>query len=348
MPRLHVDDNPCLVSPGVKWDVAPNNFTHCTELFGPVLGVMRARNLHDAIDLVNATGYGLTSGLESLDHREHEIWQQRIRAGNLYINRPTTGAVVLRQPFGGMGKSVVGPGLKAGGPNYVVPLMAFELTPTAPGLPLRAADPLLAQLQEAIALAEFPDHDRSQLQTAISSYDHWARLEFLQSHDHFRLLGEDNLRRYLPFGRVRVRVHEQDTVFDIFARTAAARAVSARVVISSPSKLVGNVAAVVGQLDRLTDPWAGAIEFVEETDEALADFIRQVNTERVRYAAPDRVPHVIREAAAEVGAYIADTPVSAHGRIELVWYVQEQSFTRVYHRYGNLGIRAAELRDEPL
>ena len=70
MPRLHVDDNPHLVSPGVKWGVQPNSFTHCTELFGPVLGVMEARDLDEAIDLVNATGYGLTSGLESLDDRE--------------------------------------------------------------------------------------------------------------------------------------------------------------------------------------------------------------------------------------------------------------------------------------
>ena len=107
----------------MKWGVRNGSFTHCTEFFGPVLGVMEARDLDAAIDLVNATGYGLTSGLESLDDREQEHWQRHIRAGNLYINRPTTGAIVLRQPFGGMGKSSVGPGIKAGGPNYVVPLM---------------------------------------------------------------------------------------------------------------------------------------------------------------------------------------------------------------------------------
>ena len=73
-----------------------------------MLGVMKARNLRDAIDMVNATGYGLTSGLESLDDREQELWRESIRAGNLYINRPTTGAIVLRQPFGGMGKSAFG------------------------------------------------------------------------------------------------------------------------------------------------------------------------------------------------------------------------------------------------
>ena len=76
MPRLHVDDNPHLVSPGVKWGVQPDSFTHCTELFGPVLGVMEARDLDEAIDLVNATGYGLTSGLESLDDREQQLWRE--------------------------------------------------------------------------------------------------------------------------------------------------------------------------------------------------------------------------------------------------------------------------------
>jgi len=76
---------------------------------------MCAENLDHAIDLVNQTGYGLTSGLESLDEREHEKWKGSIRAGNLYINRGTTGAMVLRQPFGGMRKSALGAGIKAGG-----------------------------------------------------------------------------------------------------------------------------------------------------------------------------------------------------------------------------------------
>src|SRR5437762_218590 len=89
---------------------------------------MRFEKLAEAIALVNQTGYGLTSGLESLDDREQEHWKTSIRAGNLYINRPTTGAIVLRQPFGGMGKSCIGPGIKAGGPNYVAQFMTFEET----------------------------------------------------------------------------------------------------------------------------------------------------------------------------------------------------------------------------
>ena len=61
MPR-RMDDNPCLYSPGVKWDVRPGSFTHLTEIFGPVLGVMRVKNLDDALGLIRQTGYGLTAG----------------------------------------------------------------------------------------------------------------------------------------------------------------------------------------------------------------------------------------------------------------------------------------------
>ena len=76
-------DNPQLYSPGIKWHVRPGSFTHQTELFGPVLGVMPFARLEEAIEVVNNTGYGLTSGLESLDDREQQLWMENVRAGNL-------------------------------------------------------------------------------------------------------------------------------------------------------------------------------------------------------------------------------------------------------------------------
>ena len=123
-----VDDNPAIWTPCIKYGVQPGSYTHMTEFFGPLLGVMRAENLEHAIQLVNQTGYGLTSGIETLDEREQEAWKERIFAGNLYINRGTTGAIVLRQPFGGMGKSALGPGIKAGSPDYVAQFMEFKET----------------------------------------------------------------------------------------------------------------------------------------------------------------------------------------------------------------------------
>jgi RHH-type proline utilization regulon transcriptional repressor/proline dehydrogenase/delta 1-pyrroline-5-carboxylate dehydrogenase len=108
-----------LWSPGVKIGVQPGSWSHLTEWFGPVLGVMRAPDLATAIDWQNGVEYGLTAGIHALDADECETWLDRIEAGNAYVNRGTTGAIVNRQPFGGWKKSAVGPTAKAGGENYV-------------------------------------------------------------------------------------------------------------------------------------------------------------------------------------------------------------------------------------
>jgi len=350
MPRLHIDENPNLVSPGVKWGVEPGNFTHCTELFGPLLGVMSARNLHEAIDLVNATGYGLTSGLESLDDREQQLWQEGVRAGNLYINRPTTGAIVLRQPFGGMGKSAIGPGIKAGGPNYVAQLMQFsnsrDLTDrwslsTNTDLGDTGLDDFCEALLAAGNDQNLPAEQIEPIIAAAQSYEHWMADEFDRPHDHFQLVGEDNFRRYLPLREIRVRVHEDDSLFEIFTRVLASRTAGCHTVVSSPPAEQGEA---LGLLEALTHDWAGKIEFVEETDDQLAEVVRIYRRGRIRFAHADRIPKAVLSAAAEHGAYLASEAVSNHGRIELLWYFQEQSLTHVYHRYGNLGARSNEQR----
>ncbi len=113
-------DDPCAWTPGIKLGVQPGSWFHLTECFGPVLGLMRATSLAQATEWQNATDFGLTAGLHSLDPDEVAWWRDRAQAGNLYINRPITGAIVQRQPFGGWKKSCIGPGAKAGGPNYVL------------------------------------------------------------------------------------------------------------------------------------------------------------------------------------------------------------------------------------
>lgn len=112
--------------PGVKTGVAPGSTFHLTECFGPVLGVMRANDLAHAVELQNTPAYGLTAGLHALDPAEIDWWRSRVEAGNLYVNRGITGAIVARQPFGGWKRSVVGPGAKAGGPNYVASLGRWD------------------------------------------------------------------------------------------------------------------------------------------------------------------------------------------------------------------------------
>ena len=105
--------------PGVKVGVRPGSWSHLNEWFGPVLGIMVADSLDQAISWQNQTPYGLTGGLQSLNQTECETWINAVEVGNVYVNRGVTGAIVRRQPFGGWKRSSVGATSKAGGANYV-------------------------------------------------------------------------------------------------------------------------------------------------------------------------------------------------------------------------------------
>ena len=98
------------------------------ENFGPILHVIRFRGeqLGEVVDAINATGYGLTLGLQSRIDTTREFVQQRARVGNFYVNRNQIGAVVESQPFGGEGLSGTGP--KAGGPHYVARFATERVT----------------------------------------------------------------------------------------------------------------------------------------------------------------------------------------------------------------------------
>ena len=333
--------NPHLWTPGIKMGVRPGSRSHMTEFFGPVLSILKAEDLDKAIDMVNATGYGLTSSLESLDGREQDHWQKRVKAGNLYVNRGTTGAMVLRQPFGGMGKSALGAGIKAGGPNYLVQFMAFDETDFPRTGPVSRESPLLQIIQEwEIKLVwgrlKAWRTDLEKIVFGVRSCLYWMEEAFSREKDYFKLRGEDNIFRYLPYDRVVVRVHGQDTLFEILARVAASRIAGCKTVLSICS---GTRSPAVGFLNT-TD----GVRFLdglvprEETDEAL---IRAVSrTPLIRYAASDRVPGSVYETAAEKGCHISRDPVLMEGRIEMIHYFHEQSLCNTYHRYGNLGERA--------
>jgi RHH-type proline utilization regulon transcriptional repressor/proline dehydrogenase/delta 1-pyrroline-5-carboxylate dehydrogenase len=337
----NIGPNPHLWTPGIKWGVQPGSYTHLTEFFGPVLGVMCAANLEAAIDLVNQTGYGLTSGIESLDKREQTLWKRRIKAGNLYVNRGTTGAIVLRQPFGGMRKSALGSGLKAGGPNYVSQFMNFEET----GMPPVGAihqDSAMLRLSQRWRIKldgnHFPgmEADISKTIRAIQSYLYRAEQEFRVEKDYFHLRGQDNIVRFLPVGSVAVRMHGEDSLFDTLARIAAVQVSGCSLLVSIPPGLVN--AATVFLDSKEGQALLKGARVLRQTDRDLIQMLSKI--QRIRYARPDRVPSAVLVAAAEKGFYISRMPVLMEGRIELLQYFQEQSICDNYHRYGNLGERA--------
>jgi RHH-type transcriptional regulator, proline utilization regulon repressor / proline dehydrogenase / delta 1-pyrroline-5-carboxylate dehydrogenase len=337
-------DNPNLWSPGVKWGVSPGSVTHQTEFFGPVLGVMRAKNLETAVAIANATGYGLTSGLHSLDEREQSIWSESIHAGNLYINRGITGAIVMRQPFGGFGKSAFGVGIKAGGPNTLVPLQ-IHCDAGLPRLAEMVDDDEVGGLFSGLLLSGAIDEETSsRLDTALRSYTLQMRDEFSIQHDTVQIPGQDNFRRYLPAGSVRIRVVPLDTRFENVARICAAKLAGCRTVVSVHPEVDG---AFVETLYELTESWGGAIEFLEEDDGELVEKIERGQMDRIRYAGADRVASTVRIAASGRGIHVSSTAILCEGRIELLAYLREQSISVDYHRYGNLGARSRERLGQP-
>ncbi len=336
----NVQDNPYLWTPGVKWGVRPGSYSHMTEFFGPVLGVMCADNLDHAIQLANQTGYGLTAGIESLDRREQERWKACLKAGNLYINRGTTGAVTLRQPFGGMGKSALGAGIKTGGPDYVAQFMDFHETGYPEDGPVAKDHPLLRLAQEwkqKLNWGGFKgiSEDIEKTVRAVRSYLYRYERDFAEGKDFFHLRGQDNILRYLPVGTVVVRLHPEDTLFEVLARIAAARISGCDPVVSVPKEPDNAVIRFLNGRDG--ERIMGPARLLRQTDRQLVQMIPAI--QRVRYAAPGRVPDEVFTAAAKTGFHIARTPVMMEGRIELLHYFQQQSICDTYHRYGNLGER---------
>lgn len=336
----NIDGNPQMWTPGIKRGVTPGSYTHMTEFFGPVLAVMRANDLFHAIELVNLTGYGLTSGLESLDKREQKEWKEKIAAGNLYINRGTTGAIVLRQPFGGMGKSAIGAGIKAGGPNYIAQFMNFEDISYPETGAVKNDSELLRIAQEWNQKLnwggfDYFKEDIYKTIRAVKSYLYNAEQEFFPEKDYFHLRGQDNILRYIPAGKVAIRLNEIDTLFDLLARVAAVKITRCEPVVSIPVDLDNPVISFLDSIDGRA--FIQNTPVIRQTDEELAGMMGDYK--RIRYAAPERVSPEILNHAAATGFYIARSRVVMEGRIELLHYFQEQSICDSYHRYGNLGER---------
>ncbi|MBQ8736572.1 MAG: bifunctional proline dehydrogenase/L-glutamate gamma-semialdehyde dehydrogenase [Bacteroidaceae bacterium] len=180
VPPRFVDEKKYILAPTVKMGVKPGSYSFRTELFGPMLSVCPFDTLQQAIDLVNGLDYGLTSGIQSLDEKERMLWREQIKAGNLYINRGITGAIVNRQPFGGMKLSAFGGGIKAGGPNYCA------------------------------CFVNITDKEDSKVDYK-QSYAKAYETEFAHPRDWNKCHGEQNLFRYLPLDSMVLRLFPGDS-----------------------------------------------------------------------------------------------------------------------------------------
>ncbi|MEO7099966.1 MAG: proline dehydrogenase family protein [Luteolibacter sp.] len=309
-PRM-IDDNPCLWSPGIRLGVTKDGWFRRTECFGPVLGLIRAENLADALRIQNDSDFGLTGGIHSLDPAELDFWRERVEVGNAYINRPITGAIVRRQPFGGWKRSGFGPGAKAGGPNYVAQFGKWSDV-NSPALRLTASEPI----RKLLAAFAYAGCDADLLTAAAESDAHWMASTFSVEHDPSALECESNVFRYRPFDRVVVRVSSQMEPTTL-ARILLAASVSGAWVELSIS---GN---------HLFPAWTGTMW--TESDERFCERLATAGYGLIR--APDATAAVV-SAAHEAGSRLGSQAPVWNGRIELLPYFREQSISETLHRHG--------------
>ncbi|MEX3610208.1 bifunctional proline dehydrogenase/L-glutamate gamma-semialdehyde dehydrogenase [Rothia sp. LK2588] len=331
-----LDETGKLWSPGVRSGVKPGSEYHLTEYFGPILGVMTADTLEEAIELQNATDYGLTAGLHSLDSDELELWLSKVQAGNLYVNRGITGAIVQRQPFGGWKKSTVGSGTKAGGPNYLVALSDWETKPSK-----ATAAPTAPAVREVLGAIREPSAvDQSEveyLMRAAGSDSYAWNSEFGIGHDPSQLGVERNILRYVPQA-VQVRADSSAKLTHTLRVVLAGLAAKAPVFLSVAQPLP---VAIAGTLEN------HGVKITVESDEAYRQFLNAnakkdvrefvggpLEGTRIRYIGDDAssIFHAL-DGRPDVAVYTHG--VTESGRIEMLPFVKEQAVSITAHRFGN-------------
>jgi len=112
-----IGDHGFFVEPTIFVDIDRKATIAQEEIFGPVVAVIRAQDINDALDIANDTEYGLTGSLYTTNRAKIEMAKERFHVGNLYFNRKCTGALVGVHPFGGFNMS--GTDSKAGGRDYL-------------------------------------------------------------------------------------------------------------------------------------------------------------------------------------------------------------------------------------
>ena len=316
-----VDNRRYILKPCVKWGVKLDSYTFKNELFAPLLAVVCIDDLKQGIEFVNASEYGLTSGLQSLDENEQELWRNSIEAGNLYINRGITGAIVSRQPFGGMKRSAFGGGIKAGGKNYVSSFVNIKENVDS----IKNSGILIMPTRFKAFSKLLNSDENIRFQNAVDSYLLNWKNEFSQERDIHHKMGEQNIFRYLPLKNIVLRVNETDELCDILMILTAAMIAKTPITLS----MNGNEK----QLQGLKNTNLSEFSHIEQTE---SEFLKDMKKyERVRTCS-NALSKEFYEHAAQLGKHIATAKPLAEGRLELLHYLKEQSIAFEYHRYGSI------------
>ena len=333
-----LDESGRLWSPGIRDGVKPGSQFHTTEYFGPVLGLVRASSLKEAVRIQNAVDYGLTAGIHSFDTDEVSYWLDSVEAGNLYVNRGITGAIVRRQSFGGWKKSAVGATAKAGGPNYLAVFGSFESKLRED---VESDAPRHAWQREIIEAVSplISDEDMSFLRRAAHNDDIAWREHLGVAKDESHVGVERNMFRYRP-AETTLRVSPLTPLAEVARVLMVARLVDSRVHLSVAEALPEALMRVI------TNPSSGwAVTSVHVEREM--GFVARVTTDapariRLLNGAPE-VLHVHFDGSPETAIW--GGPVTVSGRVEALPFVLEQAVSMTVHRFGTLDSRFVSLAE---
>jgi RHH-type proline utilization regulon transcriptional repressor/proline dehydrogenase/delta 1-pyrroline-5-carboxylate dehydrogenase len=239
------------------------------------------------------------------------------------VNRHITGAIVQRQPFGGWKATSVGPGAKAGGPNYVLQFAHWQQV----GVPAQRTEmpsnlaPLLSR-----CLNQAPDAAGIDLlRASAESYAWYWQTHFSQQHDPSQLLGESNGLCYQPCQGLILRLPDDPDPISVAQVILAVRTTGQSLTVSLPFA---------------DSCWSWlthkeGISVAVEDESGLAARLQEGHRyDRLRLLSP--ASEALRRVANEAGISVIDTPPLANGRLELRHYLREQSVSHTMHRYGNI------------
>ena len=336
-----------LWTPGIRAGVRPGSEFHLTEYFAPVLGVMRVDTLEEAIDAVNEVDYGLTSGLHTLDRSELATWLDGIEAGNLYVNRGITGAIVRRQPFGGWKRSAIGSTTKAGGPSYLLGLGEVEpVRGTAAGEGASNAvvlAPSVLALSRAAA-SDLSADEAAELARALRADAlAWAS-DYGANRDVTGLACERNVLRYRATP-VLVRAGSGTFLVDLLRVLAAGLLAGGPIGLSVADRLPESVRELLEASDievtcEDADSWDSRLALVAQSG-GLGIRVRVLGprdeASEQRWARASRAS----SGSPDVALYTGDVTPCPHS--ELLPFLREQAVSITNHRFGTPLDLAAEL-----
>ena len=333
LPLRISDWNSRLYYPSIKILKSPGTFSHMNELFGPLLSLIPVYDVHDAVRIAHMTPFGLTSGIYSLSDEEIKIWQHRIQTGMVYINRPTVGALVGRQPFGGWRASSFGIGMKVGGPFSLRQLMT-----STQGTPYNTIDipmkgPILSLISSLMSNeGTSSDACSSFIASSRHIYTIWETEFAISPKICSSIAGQTNELFIVPREEIIFYIQDNATPHMVWAFISMAIIASTRLHISRTVLQI--LAPFINEQLFLScikrQKWN-----IFDSHEEMVGICK--TSPRIKALKP--LPKSLYDAVSEYAFAIDEDPLSMNPKIDFLHFFHEKSVSHDTHRYGTVPLK---------